>query len=59
MRNKKEIEKKEIYQKYQQYAKNAQLMQFNVKKKKEKLDLIRQKNNYMKFLICKLIADGK
>ena len=59
MCNKKEKEKNEAVQNYRHYLKNFGFIQDKLHKNQEKLSLIRQKNNNMKLLICKLISNGK
>ena len=56
---KKEKEKKAIFQVYNQKLINYSKVKGKVKENKEKLDMIRRKNEYLKLLICKLMKDKK
>ena len=56
---KKEKEKKTVLQIYNQKLINYSKVKGKVKENKEKLDMIRRKNEYLKLLICKLMKDKK
>ena len=56
---KKEKEKKTVHQVYNQKLINYSKVKEKVKENKEKLDMIRRKNEYLKLLICKLMKDKK
>ena len=56
---KKEMEKKSVLQIYNQKLNNYSKIKGKVKENKEKLDMIRRKNEYLKLLICKLMKDKK
>jgi len=56
---KKEMEKKSVLQIYNQKLNNYSKIKGKVKENKEKLDIIRRKNEYLKLLICKLMKDKK
>ena len=56
---KKEKEKKTVHQVYNQKLINYSKVKGKVKENKEKLDMIRRKNEYLKLLICKLMKDKK
>ena len=55
----KEMEKKSVLQIYNQKLNNYSKIKGKVKENKEKLDMIRRKNEYLKLLICKLMKDKK
>ena len=57
--DKKENERKAVNQIYQQKMNNYSDIKTKIKNNKEKLDVIRRKNEYMKLLICKLMMDKK
>ena len=57
--DKKEKERKAVNQIYQQKMNNYSEIKTKIKNNKEKLDVIRRKNEYMKLLICKLMTDKK
>ena len=57
--DKKEKERKAVNQIYQQKMNNYSEIKTKIKNNKEKLDVIRRKNEYMKLLICKLMMDKK
>ena len=57
--DKKEKERKAVNQIYQQKMNNYSDIKTKIKNNKEKLDVIRRKNEYMKLLICKLMMDKK
>ena len=57
--DKKEKERKAVHQLYQQKMNNYSDIKTKIKNNKEKLDVIRRKNEYMKLLICKLMMDQK
>ena len=59
MLEKKEMEKKSVLQIYNQKLNNYSKIKGKVKENKEKLDIIRRKNEYLKLLICKLMKDKK
>ena len=59
MLEKKEMEKKSVLQIYNQKLNNYSKIKGKVKENKEKLDMIRRKNEYLKLLICKLMKDKK
>ena len=54
----KENEKKKIYKLYNEKNIKCSNLANNIKQKKEKLDIIKKKNEYMKILICKLIKES-
>ena len=53
----KEVEKKNIYKKYNEKYIKCSDMALNIKIKKDKLDTIRRKNDYLKKLICKIMKE--
>ena len=54
----KEIEKKKMNKLYnEKYIKYSTLVN-NVKQKKDKLDIIKKKNEYMKKIICNLMKES-
>ena len=54
----KEIEKKKLYKLYnEKYIKLSNLA-YKLKNNKDKFELVRKKNEYMKILICKLIREN-
>jgi len=57
--DKKENERKAILQIHNQKMINYANLKEKLKDNKEKLDLIRRKNEYMKLLICKLMNENK
>ena len=59
MLEKKEMEKKSVLQIYNQKLNNYSKIKGKVKENKEKLDIIRRKNENLKLLICKLMKDKK
>ena len=54
----KEIEKKKIYELYNEKYRNCSNIAEKVKKNKEKLDIIKKKNQNLKILICKLMKEN-
>ena len=54
----KEIEKKKIIKLYNEKYIKCSNMASNVTQKKDKLDIIRRKNEYLKKLICKLMKEN-
>jgi hypothetical protein len=54
----KEIEKKKIYKLYNEKYRNCSNIAEKVKKNKEKLDIIKRKNQNLKILICKLMKEN-
>jgi len=56
---KKEMEKRSVLQIYNQKLNNYSKIKGKVNENKEKLDIIRRKNEYLKLLICKLMKDKK
>ncbi len=56
---KKEKEKNAAIQLYNKKMINYANIKTKIKNNKEKLDVIRRKNEYMKLLICKLMTDKK
>ena len=54
----KEIEKKKIIKLYNEKYIKCSNMASNMTQKKEKLDIIRRKNEYLKKLICKLMKEN-
>ena len=54
----KEIEKKKIYKLYNEKYRNFSNIAEKVKKNKEKLDIIKRKNQNLKILICKLMKEN-
>ena len=57
--DKKENERKAILQIHNQKMVKYANLKEKLKDNKEKLDLIRRKNEYMKLLICKLMNENK
>ena len=57
--DKKENERKAILQIHNQKMINYANLKEKLKDNKEKLDLIKIKNEYMKLLICKLMNENK
>jgi len=57
--DKKEKEKKEVIKIYNQKMINYANIKSKIRDNKEKLDIIRRKNEYMKLLICKLMTGKK
>ena len=57
--DKKENERKAVLQIHNQKMINYANIKEKLKDNKEKLDLIRRKNEYMKLLICKLMKEKK
>ena len=57
--DKKENERKAILQIHNQKMINYANLKEKLKDNKEKMDLIRRKNEYMKLLICKLMNENK
>ena len=54
----KEIEKKKMYKLYnEKYIKCSNVV-MNLTQKKDKLDIIKRKNAYLKKLICKLMKEN-
>ena len=56
---KKESDKKALIQIYNKKLINYSNLKTKISENKEKLDLIRRKNEYMKLLICKLMNEKK
>ena len=54
----KEIEKKKMYKLYNEKYIKCSNMVINLTQKKDKLDIIKRKNAYLKKLICKLMKEN-
>ena len=54
----KEIEKKKMYKLYNEKSIKCSNMVMNLTQKKDKLDIIKRKNAYLKKLICKLMKEN-
>jgi hypothetical protein len=54
----KEIEKKKMYKLYNEKYIKCSNMVMNLTQKKDKLDIIKRKNAYLKKLICKLMKEN-
>ena len=54
----KEIEKRKIYKLYNEKFNKLSNLVFKIKNNKDKLDLVKKKNENMKKLICKLIKEN-